>query len=93
MLTFSIFWAIITIFFFFTAYRQYKMSRKGIKIKDLDLGFSDLNEAYNNLREGIIEADKSSHKIAFFSFLFAGIAALISFAASLNEVWYINILI
>ena len=77
--SFSVIWFIFVALFFYMAYREYKMSKRGIEIKDLNLGFSDLNEAYDSLRKGIIGADKSSHKIAATSYFFAGLVALASF--------------
>lgn len=79
----TILWIIFSFLFFFFTYKEYKQSLKGLKVKELNLGFSDLNEAYNTTRKAIIESDKASHKTAAISFLLAGLTALASLFLSL----------
>ncbi|OGK39591.1 hypothetical protein A2954_02260 [Candidatus Roizmanbacteria bacterium RIFCSPLOWO2_01_FULL_37_12] len=65
------------------AFKENKKSKEGLKIKDINLGFSDLNQAYNIIKSAITQSDKESHKITSISYFLAGLTAFASFIISL----------
>jgi hypothetical protein len=62
--------------------KEFSEYKKGLNVKEINLGFSDLNEAYNTTREAIIESDRRSHKGAFISYLLAFLTAIASLILS-----------
>ena len=79
----SIMWLIFSVLFLIMAVREFVKSRKGLDVESINLGFSDLNKAYETTRKAIIEADKSSHKIAATAYFLASLTAIASFFVSL----------
>jgi len=65
------------------AIREFIKSKKGFFVKKMNLGFPDLNDAYETLRRAITEADKRSHQIAATSYFLAALVSLSSFIISL----------
>ena len=78
-----IIWLIFSCLFCVMAVRELIKSKKGLDVKKINLGFSDLNNAYETTRKAIIKADKSSHNIAATSYILAFLMALASFIISL----------
>lgn len=76
-------WLIFSVLFLIMTVREFMKSRKGLDVESINLGFSDLNKAYETTRRAIIEADKSSHKIAATSYFMASLTAVASFIVSL----------
>lgn len=79
----SIIWFIFTGLFFYMAIREFIRSKKGLPVKEINLGFPDMNEAYEITRKTIIEADKSSHRTAAISYFLAGLVSLLSLVVPL----------
>ena len=71
-------WLLFFILFLTFSFCEWKRSIKGLTVKEINLGFSDLNNAYNITREAIIGSDKSSHRLAALSYLLAALTALAS---------------
>jgi hypothetical protein len=57
-------WLIFAAVFSAMAAWEFRGARTGIKVDLLDLGFPDMNEAQERLRDGIVAADKRSHRTA-----------------------------
>ena len=72
----TVLWMIFSLLFFVFSIREYSKSRVGLSVRELNLGFSDLNETYNATRDAIIDADKSSHKSASISYFLAFLTAV-----------------
>lgn len=81
--TITIFWIIFSFLFFFFTLKEYRQYLKGLDVPEINLGFSDLNKAYDTTRDAIIKSDKASHKTAAISFFLAGLTALASLFLSL----------
>lgn len=79
----SLVWLIFSVLFLTMTVREFAKSRKGLDVESINLGFHDLNKAYETTRRAIIEADKSSHKIAATSYFLASLTAVVSFIISL----------
>lgn len=60
------------------AIKEFVKSKKGLNVKEINLHFSDLNDAYETTRQAIIEGDKESHKIAAASYFLATLTAFAS---------------
>ncbi len=75
-------WLIFSVLFLIMTVRVFMKSRKGL-VESINLGFPDLNKTYETTRKAIIEADKSSHKIAATSYFLASLTAIANFIVSL----------
>ena len=81
--TISLMWLIFSVLFLIMAVRELIKSRKGLDVENINLGFFDLNKAYETTRKAIIEADKSSHMIAAASYFLAALTVVASLIISL----------
>jgi hypothetical protein len=75
-------WLVFVCLFLGMGIREWRKAKRGLNIPVVDLGFSDLNAAHEGLRESIIEADRTSHRIAGTAYLLAGLVAVFSLALS-----------
>jgi hypothetical protein len=64
---------------------DYFKSKTDLDVKEINLGFTDLNEAYNTTREAIILSDKQSHSTASISYFLAFLTALGSLFLSIAK--------
>ncbi len=78
----SLLWAIFLVFFVVMAVRETLAAKRGLAVPTYDLGFPDMNEAQEILRQAIIQADRSSHRIAAWSYGSAGTVAAFSMVLS-----------
>jgi hypothetical protein len=76
-------WLIFAAVFSAMAAWEFRGARTGIKVDLLDLGFPDMNEAQERLRDGIVAADKRSHRTAAVSYGLAGLVAMASFVVAI----------
>ena len=76
--TVVVLWLVFLVFFVVMTIREVRAASRGLPVREYDLGFSDMNEAQDILRQAIIEADRSSHKTAAWSYGSAAAVALLS---------------
>jgi hypothetical protein len=71
--------------FAYFSYSEYFKSKKDLDVKEINLVFTDLNEAYNTTRKAIILSDKQSHSTASISYFLAFLTALGSLILSIAK--------
>jgi len=80
-----ILWIVFSFMFAYFSYSEYCKSKKGLHVKKINVGFPDLNEAFNTVKEAIIISDKQSHSTASISYLLAFLTALGSLILSISK--------
>lgn len=80
----STIWLIFSFLFLSMTVFEYFKCKKGLKVDKINVGFSDLNDAYNKVNKAIVDSDRSSHKSAALSYLLAFLVALFSFIVSIK---------
>jgi hypothetical protein len=78
-------WIIFSFMFVYFSYSEYFKSKKELDVKEINLGFTDLNEAYNATRKAIIISDKQSHSTASISYFLAFLTAVGSLILSITK--------
>jgi len=78
-------WALFTVLFVIMAERERRAASRGLDVPEYDLGFSDMNEAQEILRQSIIKADRGSHLIAATSYFLAALVALASLILAITD--------
>jgi hypothetical protein len=85
MLGTALLWGVFVILFSLMAWREWRAAARGLQVPQYDLGFSDMNKAHEILRQAIVDADRSSHRIAATSYFLAAVVAVASLILAVVE--------